>query len=139
MHCFCQTLGTSGTINAKPRVVLMQKARTQQSARAFLHGLCSTGQQDSAQNSSAKLQPPSQASSWPIHIQPKKHDPVLRFFDICPAYDEYVKEVKHHFLVCSGASTFCCLPAPQACLSAKLTAVPFCMFHAAHSPHVYDW
>lgn len=77
----------------------MQKARTQQSARAFLQGLCNPEQQGSGQKSTPNLQMSCNASSWRLHVQPKQHDPVLRFFDMCPAFDDYVAEVRHQFLV----------------------------------------
>lgn len=88
----------------------LQKARTQQSAEAFLRGLCSTGQHDPKRTSCTPLLKLVSAPSWPIHVQPKYHDPVLRFFEICPAYDAYVKEVRHSFLVRSAFSLCSLLP-----------------------------
>ena len=79
--------------------VWFQKVRTQQSARAFLQGLCSQTPHGLWQNSSSWPGSSNRDCSWPIHVQPKHSDPVLRFFDMCPAYDAYVKDVNHQFLV----------------------------------------
>lgn len=38
-------------------------------------------------------------SSYTIHAQPKHKDPALRFFDMCPAYDDYVAQIDASFLV----------------------------------------
>ncbi len=38
-------------------------------------------------------------NTYTIHAQPKHQDPVLRFFDMCPAYDEYVAQTDADFLV----------------------------------------
>jgi len=38
-------------------------------------------------------------TTYTIHARPKHQDPVLRFFDMCPAYDEYVAQIDADFLV----------------------------------------
>ena len=38
-------------------------------------------------------------TTYTIHARPKHQDPVLRFFDMCPAYDEYVAQTDADFLV----------------------------------------
>ena len=94
----------------------LQKARTQDSAKAFMEGLCGgthtytdkagaagiTGHDRHVQINSRDFH-----GNYTIHAKPKEHDPVLRFFDMCPAYDDYVAKVDAEFLVKNcGAAAF---------------------------------
>ena len=38
-------------------------------------------------------------NDYTIHARPKHEDPLLRFFDMCPAYDDYVAKINADFLV----------------------------------------
>lgn len=40
-----------------------------------------------------------QHGSYTIQANPINQDPVLRFFDMCPAYDDYVTQIDADFLV----------------------------------------
>lgn len=92
----------------------LQKARTQDSAKAFMEGLCGgthtytdqagaagiTGHDRHVQISSQGFH-----GTYTIHAKPKDDDPVLRFFDMCPAYDDYVATVDAEFLVRNTAES----------------------------------
>lgn len=48
--------------------------------------------------------------NYTIHANPKDQDPMLRFFDMCPAYDDYVAQIDADFLVSSSFSgSFTCV------------------------------
>ena len=38
-------------------------------------------------------------ANYTIQAKPQDEDPVLRFFDMCPAYDAYVSQINSKFLV----------------------------------------
>ena len=85
-----------------------QKARTQDSAKAFMEGLYGgthtyTDQARGAgiigHDRHVRVSGQTSSSTYKIHASPKDHDPVLRFFDMCPAYDDYVAQIDADFLV----------------------------------------
>ncbi|KAL0032203.1 hypothetical protein WJX77_010754 [Trebouxia sp. C0004] len=83
------------------------KARTQDSAKAFMQGLY--GGTHTYTDSQGKggitghdrvvnVTKHGCNTTYTIHARPKHQDPVLRFFDMCPAYDEYVAHIDADFL-----------------------------------------
>ena len=95
-------------------LLLLQKARTQDSAKAFMQGMCG--------GTHSYLDPSSKSGitghdrhvhikhngcerNYTIHARPKHADPLLRFFDMCPAYDEYVAKINTDYLVSHVTST----------------------------------
>lgn len=41
---------------------------------------------------------------YTIQAKPRDQDAVLRFFDMCPAYDAYVTQINNDFLVSDASS-----------------------------------
>ena len=90
-----------------------QKARTQDSAKAFMEGLCGGAHTYTDQSGIAGITGHDRhvvisghgfCNSYTIQANPLEEDPVLRFFDMCPAYDDYVTQIDADFLVSHTSS-----------------------------------
>ncbi|KAL3161344.1 hypothetical protein ABBQ32_010242 [Trebouxia sp. C0010 RCD-2024] len=88
-------------------VLATAKGRTQDSAKAFMEGLCGgthtyTDQAGAAgitgHDRHVAITGPGVQGKYTIHAKPKDQDPVLRFFDMCPAYDAYVTQINNDIL-----------------------------------------
>ena len=89
-----------------------QKARTQDSAKAFMEGMYGGGAHSYTDHQgksgiighdrAVNCTKHAHSKSYTIRARPKQKDPLLRFFDMCPAYDAYVKEIDGSFLVSSS-------------------------------------
>ena len=64
-------------------------------------------------------------TTYTIYARPKHQDPVLRFFDMCPAYDEYVAQIDADFLVRTQIMRHRSLPFHMTRLKHNLTAACF--------------
>ncbi|KAL0021479.1 hypothetical protein WJX79_009021 [Trebouxia sp. C0005] len=83
------------------------KARTQDSAKAFMQGLyggthtytdCQGQGGITGHDRVVNVTKHGYNTTYTIHARPKHQDPVLRFFDMCPAYDEYVAQINADLL-----------------------------------------
>lgn len=83
------------------------KARTQDSAKAFMQGLyggthtytdCQGTGGITGHDRVVNVTKHGCNTTYTIHARPKHQDPVLRFFDMCPAYDEYVAQIDADFM-----------------------------------------
>lgn len=83
------------------------KARTQDSAKAFMQGMCGgthtytdpSGKEGiTGHDRTVHISHEGHDSNYTIHARPKHEDPLLRFFDMCPAYDAYVAKINADFL-----------------------------------------
>lgn len=79
-------------------IVSTQVARTSQSASAFALGFFERAGPGAAGGGGGATNGPLAARAYPqpvaISMLPKRRDPVLRFFDMCPAYDQHEKTVE---------------------------------------------
>ena len=89
-------------------VLCNQKARTQDSAKAFMEGLCGGTHTYTDQTGTGGITGHDRrvvisghgfCHRYTIQADPLEEDPVLRFFDMCPAYDDYVTQIDAEFLV----------------------------------------
>jgi len=112
----------------------VQKARTQDSAKAFMQGLYggthtyTDGEGKggiTGHDRVVNITKHGCNTTYTIHARPKHQDPVLRFFDMCPAYDEYVAQIDADFLVRTRNMRHRSLPVHMTRLKHNLTAACF--------------
>ena len=117
-----------------------QKARTQDSAKAFMEGLCGGTHTYTDQTGTAGITEHDRlvvinshgfCGNYTIQAKPLEEDPVLRFFDMCPAYDDYVTQIDTDFLVSNTSASSPCMTEEGVCQSEVMgiDASAYCATH----------
>ena len=123
LACCLLTAYFHTNIRLQHQRLFVQKARTQDSAKAFMQGLyggthtytdCQGQGGITGHDRVVNVTKHGYNTTYTIHARPKHQDPVLRFFDMCPAYDEYVAQINADLLVSSRIMRQSSLPALMA-------------------------